>query len=147
MTIADRKQFCSGLLFCLIGVGTLLKLPNDLGTAAAMGPGYFPMLLGLCLVLLGSASMLSGIRRRQTVPIEPVPVVACAFIVAGIVAFSLLVRPLGLAVALMALIGLACYGRVLRQPLAVLLTFAVLLLITWFVFLYVVQVPLAVGPR
>ena len=145
MLIVDRKQFWSGLLFCLIGVGTLYKLPTDLGTASAMGPGYFPMLLGIVLVMLGTASVVAAMRHHDLVRIEPVPIVASLFILAGVVAFALLVKPFGLAIALAALIGLGCYDRVLGRPLVVLAIYGPLLLLTWFVFIYIIQLPIALG--
>lgn len=70
----DRKQIWSGLFFLLLGAGTLWQLPPDIGTAATVGPGFFPMLLGICLILLGGASTVAGCRSRTAVRAEPIPV-------------------------------------------------------------------------
>lgn len=54
---ANRKDLVSGLFF--VGCGaffcgrTLMDLP--LGTALRMGPGYFPLMLGIIMILLGGA--------------------------------------------------------------------------------------------
>jgi len=147
LKIVDQKQFTSGLFFLFIGIVALKLLPADLGSASEMGPGYFPMLLGICLVLLGGVSVIQAIRTKQPVRMDRIPVVACLFIIAGVIAFSFLIRPFGLAVSLAALMGLGCYSRIFRQPLAVLAIYAAVLALTWFVFIYVIQLPITLGWR
>lgn len=140
--IADKRQFWSGFLFFCIGVGALVKLPGYLGTAASMGPGYFPMLLGICLVIFGGGSMFFGVRSSEKLELGPVPFLPLIMILAGVVAFSFLLRPVGLVVALFFLIGLSCYHLVRTHPFRVLLTYLFLLALTWFVFIYVIQLPI-----
>ncbi len=63
MVIRSPKDFWAGLLF--IGLGILAVAVGSryaLGTAARMGPGYFPRILGLLLVVLGAIISLRGIR-------------------------------------------------------------------------------------
>ncbi len=56
MAMASQKDFFSGLLFTTVG-GAFAWGARDyeIGSAARMGPGYFPLMLGLLLVLLGIA--------------------------------------------------------------------------------------------
>ena len=50
----DKHKYYSGGLMVLIGLGTALgSLQYGTGTLARMGPGYFPLLLGMLLALLG----------------------------------------------------------------------------------------------
>ncbi len=147
LKIVDQKQFLSGLFFLLIGLVALKKLPADLGTASEMGPGYFPMLLGICLILLGASSMVLAVRAHVVERIERIPVVASIFILAGVVAFSFLIRPFGLAISLAVLMGLGCYSRILKQPIAILAVYVAVLALTWFVFIYVIQLPITLGWR
>ncbi len=57
MSIRNPKDFWAGALFVAIGVGTLLMGSKyTLGTAARMGPGYFPRILGILLIVLGRHS-------------------------------------------------------------------------------------------
>ena len=55
MVIRSPKDFWAGLLF--IGLGILAITVGsryNLGTAARMGPGYFPRILGILLIVIGA---------------------------------------------------------------------------------------------
>ena len=53
--IRHPKDFYAGLLFIAFGVAAIVIGSNyALGTAARMGPGYFPRILGILLVTLGA---------------------------------------------------------------------------------------------
>ena len=53
--IKSQKDFFSGLMFAIIGAGFAWGATNySVGTGARMGPGYFPMLLGILLAILGA---------------------------------------------------------------------------------------------
>jgi len=55
MRIRSQSDFWSGVLFIVAGVAiAMLAQDYRLGTAARMGPGYFPTLLGALLALLGA---------------------------------------------------------------------------------------------
>lgn len=61
--IRHPKDFVAGLLFVVIGTGAIVLGSNyALGSAARMGPGYFPRLLGILLVVLGAALALRSLR-------------------------------------------------------------------------------------
>ncbi len=52
--IRHPKDFWSGALFVAVGVGAIvLGSKYTLGSVARMGPGYFPRLIGILLVVLG----------------------------------------------------------------------------------------------
>jgi predicted outer membrane lipoprotein len=53
--IKSQKDFFSGLMFAIIGAGFDWGATSySVGTGARMGPGYFPMLLGILLAVLGA---------------------------------------------------------------------------------------------
>ena len=55
MNIKSQKDFFSGLMF--MGIGGAFAwgaTAYSLGTGARMGPGYFPMLLGVMMTILGA---------------------------------------------------------------------------------------------
>jgi len=55
MLIKSQKDFFSGLLFMLIGIAFAWGATTyTIGTGARMGPGYFPLLLGILMALLGA---------------------------------------------------------------------------------------------
>ncbi len=61
MKIKSQKDFFSGLMFVVIGIAFALGARSySLGSGARMGPGYFPMLLGVLLALLGALVMFNA---------------------------------------------------------------------------------------
>jgi hypothetical protein len=63
--IRHPKDFYSGLIFIAFGIAAIV-IANGyaLGTAARMGPGYFPRILGIMLILLGAALSLRALRIK-----------------------------------------------------------------------------------
>lgn len=58
MLLKSQKDFFSGLMFTVIGGGFAIGAKNyNIGDGARMGPGYFPLVLGVLLALLGSVVM------------------------------------------------------------------------------------------
>ncbi|MGE4450283.1 tripartite tricarboxylate transporter TctB family protein [Castellaniella sp.] len=63
MAVRDQPDFWAGLLFAGSGAAFALgALAYPLGRAARMGAGYFPLLLGLCLIGLGLSLAVSACR-------------------------------------------------------------------------------------
>ncbi len=55
MNIKSQKDFFSGLMFGVIGIAFAWGATNyTVGSAARMGPGYFPLLLGVILAIFGA---------------------------------------------------------------------------------------------
>ena len=54
MQIKSQKDFFAGLMFLLVGLAFAWGAGSySVGTGARMGPGYFPMALGVLLAVLG----------------------------------------------------------------------------------------------
>lgn len=52
--IKSQKDFFSGLLFMVVGIGFAWGATEyKIGDASRMGPGYFPLLLGVMLAIVG----------------------------------------------------------------------------------------------
>jgi drug/metabolite transporter (DMT)-like permease len=55
VNIKSQKDFFSGLMFLIVGgVFAYGATSYSIGSAARMGPGYFPLLLGVILAILGA---------------------------------------------------------------------------------------------
>lgn len=54
MRLRNQQDFWAGVMFTLIGVlFAFFSTSYEVGTAARMGPGYFPLVLGILLAVLG----------------------------------------------------------------------------------------------
>ena len=54
MKLKSQKDFFSGLMFMVVGVAFAWGASSyTIGTGARMGPGYFPLALGVLLTVLG----------------------------------------------------------------------------------------------
>jgi hypothetical protein len=61
MNIKSQKDFFSGLMFMAVGVAFAWGASTyNVGTGARMGPGYFPLMLGVLLAILGAAIVLES---------------------------------------------------------------------------------------
>ena len=55
MNIKSQKDFFSGLMFMVVGVAFAWGATTyNVGNGARMGPGYFPLMLGVLLAVLGT---------------------------------------------------------------------------------------------
>ena len=53
MSIRNPRDFWSGVLFVALGIATIvLSSKYTLGSSARRGPGYFPRILGILLIVL-----------------------------------------------------------------------------------------------
>jgi hypothetical protein len=105
--IRHPKDFIAGLLFAGFGVAALIIYANyPMGSAARMGPGYFPRMLGGLLLALGVALCLRALRlqgpRLPDWPLRPTLVV-----LGSVVLFGVIVTKVGLAISTVILIVLA----------------------------------------
>ena len=95
---AARKDLLAGGAFVVIGLAFAIAASGyELGTLLRMGPGYFPLILGSILVLLGIAIAVSGFLAATGESLgAPVPWKAVALLVAALVFFGYTVRGLGI---------------------------------------------------
>lgn len=127
----NRADLAAGLLFVLFGaVFGISALGLELGAGLRMGPGYFPLLLSVLLVLLGLAICASAFRTAQ-IAVSPYAWRGMVFILGAPVFFGLTVRGLGFVPSIFATTLLAALaGLKLKPRFAVLLALAVTLFCT-----------------
>ncbi len=148
MKIKDAKDFWSGVMFAAFGLGfVVFARQYDMGTAARMGPAFFPTVLGGLLLLLGVVVSIKGL----TVPTNDGQVARFHFkplilVLGAVVAFGLLLRPAGLLVSIAALVVISSLGGdefKLRDVLLLTVGLAILVLI---VFIYGLAMTVPVLP-
>ncbi len=136
MKLPDSKDFWSGLMLIAIG-GAAVFIARDypFGTALRMGAGFFPVVLGIVLMLFGLTFALRGIRDRARIEgnwsLRALVVLPLAF-----VAFGVLMEHAGFVPAMLALmIGSAAAGTEFRVgevlALSVVLTALCVALFIW----------------
>ena len=65
MQLKHKQDFWSGIMFVALGAGFALGATSySMGTAARMGPGYFPFWLGICMALLGALVTISALAAK-----------------------------------------------------------------------------------
>jgi hypothetical protein len=63
--IKSQKDFFSGLMFAAVGVGFAVGATDyTVGQASRMGPGYFPLILGVLLAILGAIISLQSFSSK-----------------------------------------------------------------------------------
>jgi heme A synthase len=105
--VRSPKDLAAGLLFIAVGIAAIAIAANyTLGSAARMGPGYFPRALGLLLIVLGA--ILAARSLRLTGPPLPGwkwrPVLVT---LGSVVIFGLIVNRAGLVLSTILLIVMA----------------------------------------
>lgn len=107
----DRINLISGAMFAMFGVAALvLSASLPIGTAARMGPGYFPRALGILLVAVGLivAFATKGDRRSDAPRIAWRPLVSLTL---ATVLFAVLLPKIGL---LLTLVTMSIVSRLAR---------------------------------
>lgn len=62
MKIKSQRDFYSGVMFTAFGFAFALGATSyTVGTSARMGPGYFPLILGILMAVLGLVVMYTGL--------------------------------------------------------------------------------------
>jgi hypothetical protein len=127
----NRADLAAGILFVMFGAGFgITALGLDLGSTLRMGPGYFPMVLSVLLVLLGLAICASAFRSVH-IAVEPYAWRGMVFILGAPVFFGLTVRGLGFVPSIFLTTLLAALAGLKLRPLhAVLLAICVTLFCT-----------------
>ena len=117
MTIKRQKDFYSGLMFAIVGAAFAIGATNyRLGDSARMGPGYFPLLLGGILSVMGLIVAVLSLRSSAeantvgAIAWKPLILIITANLVFGVLLGglpSLNVPALGLVIAIYALVVIA----------------------------------------
>lgn len=117
--IKSEQDFYSGLMFAAAGLAFAIGATNyNIGTGARMGPGYFPLGLGVILAILGGIIMLKGVMGKGGPKLGKVALRPLVCIIGANVVFGVLLAGLpGLGIPAMGLV-VAIYGLTLVASLA-----------------------------
>jgi hypothetical protein len=109
MQLRNKQDFWSGVMFVTLGLGFAYKATSySMGTAARMGPGYFPHWLGIAMAILGAVILLTSLRAKaEETTVDRFDFKILAIIVGAIVIFGFCLRPLGLIISLFLLVAIS----------------------------------------
>jgi hypothetical protein len=109
--VKSPQDFGAAILFLAIGIaGVYFGRDLTFGSAARMGPGYFPILLSYIIALIGVIVGLKSLTIEGP-PIEPVKLRPLVFILVAVLAFGFLIEQVGLAITAAGLAIFAAYAR------------------------------------
>lgn len=146
MRIRSQSDFWCGLLFVAIGVAVLVMAGQyRLGTAARMGPAYFPTLLGGLLTLLGLSLAIPALFKdgEQFPRLHLRPLV---MILLSISAFGLALEYLGFAVAVAVLVAIGGLADPDLRPVETAALAVFLVVFSIGIFVILLGIPLTLWP-
>lgn len=130
----DRVDMAGGLL--LIAAGTAVALwcwaYYPLGTVRRMGPGMFPMALGVILAGFGLILLLQSLRPEETAP--DLRIWSPLFVLGGVAGFALTITPFGLIPAILVITVISSMAELRLRPTSLILLCAALSLMAPLIF-------------
>lgn len=148
MQIRDQKGLVTGVFYMIFGAGAaLVGSSYAFGSSAQMGPGYFPVMLGSALVLLGVIVALGAVRPvAEATTLPAIDWRSILWIASAIALFALTLHSLGLAVAIFLLVMVSSAGNVHRNWLHALICAAVMIVLSVAIFIIGLGIALPVLP-
>jgi hypothetical protein len=157
MGIKSQKDFFSGLLMMAVGVSFASGATHyKIGDAGQMGPGYFPLVVGVLLAVQGSGIALQSMARQPhegdrlgKLAWKPLFYIIAANLVFGALLGGLPrlgIPPMGMVPAIVALTLIASLAQDTFHFKAVAVLAMVLSSVSYLVFVVLLKLPLAVWP-
>ena len=106
------RDLIGGFLVVLIGAAFLLfGRELEVGTSFRMGPGYFPIILSVLMIILGLTMVVLAWRKPASEDgVGQVPWLGLALVTVPVVLFGLMLRGLGLATILVLVVLLTAWA-------------------------------------
>ena len=136
MQIRNHRDLWAGVMFFAFGmIFVVLSQQYHIGTAAKMGPGYFPLVLGGILALLGAIIALGSISAgNEELRVSKVGWRELGLILGSVALFGALLPSFGIVVALVALIAVSAFASHDFSMRDTLIAIAVLAIFSYLVF-------------
>lgn len=149
MKIKSQRDFLSGLMFLVVGLGFAYGATNySMGTSARPGPGYFPLILSILLAILGCVVLFKALTI-ETDNGDPVGSIAwrpLIVVVASISVFGYTITHLGLVLAVPILITMVSFAGDEFRWKGVIIASIVLTIFAWFVFVFGLKLTIPMWP-
>ena len=110
MRVKSPKDFWAGLMFIAVGLFFLIGARNyELGSAARMGPAYFPTMVGGLLAVIGVVVFFQSLVVKGG-KVAAFPIRLILFMTVALLLFGYLLKPLGLVAALTLLVVVSAFA-------------------------------------
>lgn len=143
MLSRDYRDIIGGAILLVFGlwVAWYAGQHYETGTFRRMGPGMFPMILGLVLAGFGIAVAIPAFFRTGT-KLE-IRLWTPLFVLLGVASFALLVRPFGLFPAIVSVTVISSLAELRFRPVTLVLLSAALCMMVWLIFRVGLGLPMA----
>lgn len=141
--LGARKDVLGGALMLVLGLATAMQAASyDIGSLRRMGPGFFPLSLGVILAIVGMLIIITAKRSDSAAGAERAPEWRGWFcICAGVAAFVVIGQYGGLIPATFAIVFISAQGDRQNTLIGSALLAAVMTAICVVVFWWLLQVP------
>ncbi|MFJ4293125.1 tripartite tricarboxylate transporter TctB family protein [Cupriavidus sp. NPDC089707] len=148
MRIRKQTDFLSGLMFVVVGLSfSYIARGYTMGTAARMGPGYFPFWLGIMLALLGAVVAFGAMSKEgKADSMARWDIKTLLWILGSVVLFGLVLKPLGMVLSVLALVLVSSMASHEFTWKGAILNAAVLVAISTVAFVYGINLQMPVWP-
>ena len=140
------KDFFAGLLYIAFGalaVGLGTRYP--LGSTARMGPGYFPVLVGSLLLVIGIVVAMRGLSARSE-RVGHLAIKPLVLVLGAVLLFAGLIEKAGLAVAVLGVVVVGYLANTHRRALELVVLALVLTAASVLIFHYGLKLPFKLWP-
>ena len=145
--IKSPKDSWAGLMFIAFGLFFVIGARNyKLGSAARMGPAYFPTMLGGLMAVIGGIVFFQSLVAKGE-KVSPIPLRLLFFIILSLLVFGYLLEPIGLVLALALLIVVSAFAGHEFRLREVLLLSVVLIILSVLVFAKGLRLPFPLWPK
>ncbi len=143
MLSRDYRDIVGGLLLVIGGLAFSWYAGSsyDLGTLRRMGPGMFPTALGFVLAAFGVVMMVPAFFRPGEMPV--IRIWTPIFVLAGVAAFAMMIRPFGLMPAILAVVIVSSFAELKVRPVSLTILCVALCIIAWLTFRVGLGLPIA----
>lgn len=145
MTNKDYRDILGGLLMVVFGVFAAVYAQRyELGTMQRMGPGYFPIVLGWLLAILGVFIMIPGFLKQGTrIKVDWGPLL---WVTLSIVIFGVALNTLGLIITAFLMVVVSSMPGLDMNWTRRLVSAACVSFITYFIFSFLLGMVIPVWP-
>jgi hypothetical protein len=110
MALRNPKDFWTGIIYIVVGVAAII-IGRDygMGTPRKMGPAFFPVILSVLLIIIGTVSLIRSFVRPGT-PVGRFTFRGTLLVTGATVLFGLIIRGAGMLIAMPVLVIVSAYA-------------------------------------